>query len=793
MFLSRRAVFKRALAGAFMSILVLAAPSWAGRKLWVVSWGGAYATPIDIGTETAGTPIDLGSGAGPSGAAISPDGSTLWIGEYGYNQIARVNLSTRSITQIGLSSTFSINNNPRPQASAVSPDGTKVYVGNQFGGFNNADQAKLAVVDAGTNAVTAIDIAGSNGKQSFTPDGTKAYVPSIHGLKVIDVATNAITASLTLPGGTGNSSAITPDGRTLLVVVSASDTVVPVDVATNTVGTPIAVGANPTNVAISPDGRTAYTSNYNGGSITPIDIATLSASPAVTGVPNARDVTFAPDGKSLYVLSQPNSPTTSKVYPIDAATQVVGSPIDIGTDNGIDFAMSPNQAPIGSVTAPAAAPTGGATFDASGSSDPDGSVGSYDWSWGDGTSSTTASAVATHEYPTTGGSFTARLTAIDAEGCSSTFVFTGQTAYCNGKATASVTRAITTPGAATGAAGDVAASSATLRGTVNPQGQPASYRFDFGTTTSYGSRAADTDTSAGSDSATHPESQAISGLAPNTTYHFRIVAIGASAVTNGADQVFTTNPLAPGTTTGDVSGIGRDTATVSGSIDPHGVATSYHFEYGTGAEYGSSTPEQSLDSGARSQTVSAQLHGLAPGASYHVRLVATSAGGTASGGDVVFTTMGLPPELNGLSADRRCVRGVTLTAPGPGHHGLSFAFSLSQNATVRYKVLRRVGSPKWTSCPPRRGTTTSTYSTVWQRDSTETSGEHHTALAGAASRHSKSGRLHLRRGARRVGLARIAAGRHLVPGTYVLQVSARNANGTSATSTVKFWVLGPRH
>ncbi len=46
----------------------------------------------------------------------------------------------------------------------------------------------------------------------------------------------------------------------------------------------------------------------------------------------------------------------------------------------------------------------------------------------------------------------------------------------------------------------------------------------------------------------------------------------------------------------------------------------------------------------------------------------------------------------GLTVARRCVRAATLTTPKPGKDGLSFGFSLSQDASVRYEISRRNGS-----------------------------------------------------------------------------------------------------
>jgi uncharacterized delta-60 repeat protein len=109
---------------------------------------------------------------------------------------------------------------------------------------------------------------------------------------------------------------------------------------------------------------------------------------------------------------------------------------------------------------------------------------------------------------------------------------------------------------------------------------------------------------------------------------------------------------APTVSTGAASAITPVSATLSGAVNPDGLAGSYHFEYGSGSSYGSSTPAQSLAAGSASVPVSAALSGLAPGITYHYRLVASNADGTADGGDRTFTTPagGAPAVFTGATS-----------------------------------------------------------------------------------------------------------------------------------------------
>jgi hypothetical protein len=87
--------------------------------------------------------------------------------------------------------------------------------------------------------------------------------------------------------------------------------------------------------------------------------------------------------------------------------------------------------------------------------------------------------------------------------------------------------------------------------------------------------------------------------------------------------------------------VGTGSATVSGTVNPVGQATTYHFEYGTSANYGSqapASPDPSAGQGTTGQTVSTPLIGLSPSTVYHYRIEATNASGTSYGADQTFTT-----------------------------------------------------------------------------------------------------------------------------------------------------------
>lgn len=90
----------------------------------------------------------------------------------------------------------------------------------------------------------------------------------------------------------------------------------------------------------------------------------------------------------------------------------------------------------------------------------------------------------------------------------------------------------------TGIALQVASSSATLKGLINPRGQSTQYHFEYGQTTAYALRTPSL--SAGAGTVNFSASVAITGLTPATVYHYRLVASGAGGDVFGADRTFRT-------------------------------------------------------------------------------------------------------------------------------------------------------------------------------------------------------------------------------------------------------------
>ena len=135
----------------------------------------------------------------------------------------------------------------------------------------------------------------------------------------------------------------------------------------------------------------------------------------------------------------------------------------------------------------------------------------------------------------------------------------------------------------------------------------------------------------------------LSGLSPGMTYHYRLAVSNASGTVYGPDQTFTTAPATPPTvTTGAAGEVGTTSATLTGSVGPRGLATSYVFEVGTSTSYDGARLFGNAGSSSGEVQATAALQYLVPSTTYHYRLVATNFDGTTYGQDQSFTTPGVP-------------------------------------------------------------------------------------------------------------------------------------------------------
>jgi hypothetical protein len=236
--------------------------------------------------------------------------------------------------------------------------------------------------------------------------------------------------------------------------------------------------------------------------------------------------------------------------------------------------------------------------------------------------------------------------------------------------------------------GGVTATAATLSTVINANNQETNYKFEYSTQAT-GETLEGTITElpgASPLSATFGEQTAeakAEPLEPRTQYFYRVVATNASAeATSGKVETFTTFD-APLVTTGAALGVTRTTASITGTVNPGGLGTSYHFVYGAYGEEAKTTPGEVLGvSDYSAHPVGPRaLEELKPGTTYHYALVASNSTGARVGPDQTFTTSPATPpsastgEASGVSQLEATLTGAADTRGLPGT--LSFQVALS--------------------------------------------------------------------------------------------------------------------
>ena len=248
--------------------------------------------------------------------------------------------------------------------------------------------------------------------------------------------------------------------------------------------------------------------------------------------------------------------------------------------------------------------------------------------------------------------------------------------------------------AKTEAATEITRISATLNGTVRPEGeQLEECFFEWGLASnpsSYENSAeCDPEAAAIPPGATEEAVSAeITGLEEATEYRFRLVAKGPGGTQEAKEETFTTAGP-PSIVALRSSGATQSALTLEAEINPNGLETTYQFEWGPTAGYGNLAPAsaESIGRGTEAVRVSAPISGLAEASTYHYRVVATNEGDTVESEDQTAET------LNSCDLpEGRCMELVSPRELGPvaapGHNpgkGI-YAQPASQPGSFLYQV-----------------------------------------------------------------------------------------------------------
>lgn len=459
MFRSMPKHFGRACVLASMLALALAATASAQtRALFSTQQLGSsgltqYSIDLETGALTQQGPITA-SGDTPTVPGISPDGSRIYVSGYNDNQVHGFSIGTGGLTAL---SGFPVNTGGGPNETVVSPSGNSLWTANNVDGTVSAFSVDSAggLTEAGGSPFSA---GGGDTALAVSPNQSLMYTAGygsnqIAGLLIGPGAGLSPASGFPLAhSGTPIDVEYNVPGNVLYVANYTDDNVSAFSINTSTgaltelSGSPFAAGDAPSALAASADGKWLFVANGADSTIQSFSVGSDGAlTPAggpVSTQTSPNDLTVTPDSRFVYTADYWGGWISG--FAIGAGgslSALAGSPFGDNSGTVASVAIVPDQGPTASFSSTIKDST--ISFDASASSDPDGTVASYVWDFGDGSSALNTSSPSTTYTYANPGTYTPTLRVIDNENCSNVQIGTGQSLACNGAARAVATQSVT--------------------------------------------------------------------------------------------------------------------------------------------------------------------------------------------------------------------------------------------------------------------------------------------------------------------------------------------------------------
>ena len=265
-----------------------------GRLVYVANRTAGVVTVVDTSVNAVTATIPITSGP-PQYVTFAPDGKRVYVSVFDdARTIAAVSVLDTTTNQV----VATIPVQTRPFAAAVSPDGSRLWVPNH-------DSGSISVIDTTSNTlVRDVQVAPNPHWVEFSRDGTRAYTPNHESnlITVLDSATFGVIAEV--PVGTSPHSVAVNPARPMVANVNYdSDDVTVIDTDTNALVATIPVGDNPQEITWAPDGRFAYVANNSSNSVSVVDAQTLAVTATLPTPAGPSSVAVTPDGRAAYVTT----------------------------------------------------------------------------------------------------------------------------------------------------------------------------------------------------------------------------------------------------------------------------------------------------------------------------------------------------------------------------------------------------------------------------------------------------------------------------------------------------------
>lgn len=304
-----------------LAFLLFVAPAAIADTLLVLNKADATLSFVD--TSTLRTLVTIPTGEGPHEIAVTRDGRTALVANYGTGPNPGTTVSVIDVKRRRERKRMSLPGLSRPHGMFAS--GSKVY-------FTCEGSKAVARYDAAADTIDWIAGTGQDVTHMIvlTPDGKKAYTANIgsNSVTVLDLAEwpKKMTLKQIAVGKGPEGIDISPDGRELWVAQRGDGGIAIIDVSTDAVAQTITGGKIPIRVKFTPDGKRVLVTDPPNRELLVFDAVKRDLLKRVAVEAEPVGVLIAPDGKRAYVACS----GAARVMIIDLDSLVVTASIPTG-------------------------------------------------------------------------------------------------------------------------------------------------------------------------------------------------------------------------------------------------------------------------------------------------------------------------------------------------------------------------------------------------------------------------------------------------------------------------------
>ena len=222
---------------------------------------GNTITVIDLAKRAVKTTFDVGTHAGPHCVLVSRDGKYLWVTTETPMALMELDAATGKLLHLWPTK------QDRVHMVVASPDEKKFYLTNTASG-------SVSVLERSSGAVKVIVTGPGTEGIAISPDGREVWVASRqdHKIEVISTASDELVATFAGGGRGPVRVAFTPDGAQVWVTNAVSHTATIFDARSRALLGTLAIGENPSGMVFSPDGQRVYITSQNANLVNVVDV-----------------------------------------------------------------------------------------------------------------------------------------------------------------------------------------------------------------------------------------------------------------------------------------------------------------------------------------------------------------------------------------------------------------------------------------------------------------------------------------------------------------------------------------